>query len=172
MSKVDARTAISFDDPKVDRDIWNALLSKGDTDVLQLTWQYQRLWWQQSKKNGKLQLITVEKNGEPRAIAQLFSNSGMIMNLCPICSLDFIGDISDPDVIDAILLTAIENVPDFVGFCFYFVPEASATGVILKDAAKRLGLSCVMEDKQPSPIIDLEEFPEEALASVRRGDQQ
>jgi CelD/BcsL family acetyltransferase involved in cellulose biosynthesis len=168
MAKVTTRVISSFDDPGIDRDIWNSLLCSGDTDTLQLTWQYQRLWWQQNRKNSELQLIVAEKNGVPIAIAPLFFKSGMIMNLCPICGLDFIGDISDPEIADAILLAAMGNVPEFVGFCFYFIPDASRTERILRDAAKRLDLNCMMEDEQPSPIIDIKKYPEEALACTKK----
>ena len=53
----------------------------------------------------------------------------MVFNLCPEDRLDFVGDISDPDVLNGVAGKRQKIwVPDFVGFQFYFIPDTSRTG--------------------------------------------
>ena len=90
------------------------------------------------------------------------------MNLCPVNTLDLIGDISDPELLDAILLAAAKYVDGFVGLRFHFIPDTSRTGHFLKESADRLGWKCYLEDELPSPIMDLRGKPEVALACTRK----
>lgn len=165
---VKTRVITTFNDPAVNPERWSELLSEGDTKVGALTWQSQRLWWLSREQSEALCLVIAMRDGRPQAIAPLFVAGGMAMNLCPINYLDFVGDVSDPKVLDAILETAREQVPDFVGFRFYYVPHTSRTGDLLRQAAGRLGLNCFLEDEQPSPIIDIRGKPEAALACTRK----
>src|SRR5262245_36249556 len=168
MSGITTRIIKAFDDPAVGREMWLALLNEGDTNVSSLTWQTQRLWWQQNERPGALQLIVAERSGQPKAIAPLFVENGMAMNLCAANYLDFIGDVSDPEIMDALLDTSRSHVLDFVGFRFYFVPHTSRTGTLLQEAANRLGLDCFVEDEQVSPIIDIRGKPQAARVCTQK----
>ena len=143
-----------FDDPVFSKNDWDKLLQSGDTDAVNLTWEWQRCWWK-SFGRGKLLLIVAEKAGKPVALAPLFSDGGMIYNLFPEDALDFVGDISDPDVLDALLTTARNAVNDFCGFRFYFIPSTSSTGKWLQESAARLNLICYEEGELPSPFLDI-----------------
>ena len=156
-----------FDDPRLGAQRWNKLLRAGDTDAVNLTWEWQRSWWQSFAK-GRLLLVAVEVDDEIIAIAPLFTDGGMIYNLCPEDRLDFIGDIGDTDVLIALLETARNAVPDFAGFTFYFVPDCSRTPGRLRVAAAELHLSCHDGDVLPSPYIDLRRKRDAALACTRK----
>jgi CelD/BcsL family acetyltransferase involved in cellulose biosynthesis len=168
MSGVSTRVITSFDDPAVRPEIWSQLQSEGDTDVASLTWQAQRAWWHDRARLEGLMLIMAEEGGQPKAIAPLFAESGMAINLCPVNYLDMVGDVSDSEVLDAMLRTASRHVAGFVGIRFYFVPDRSRTGGLLQKAAERLGWNCYLEDDQPSPIIDLRGKPEAALRCTQQ----
>ena len=136
---VATRLAVGFDDDVVRPSLWPRLLAAGDTNEVFLTPEWQRVWWETFGR-GQLLLIVAERNGEPIALAPLFADSGMIFFVGSGGSdyLDFIGDICDNEVLDAILLTARRAVADFVGFRFYHVPDRSRTGELLRQAATRL----------------------------------
>ena len=156
-----------FDDPCFGKNDWDKLLLSGDTDAVNLTWEWQRSWWR-SFGRGKLLLILAEKAGKPVALAPLFSDAGMIYNLFPEDALDFVGDLSDPDVLDALLHTARAAVDNFIGLRFYFIPDCSQTGIRLQEAATRAGLACYKEDELPSPFLNIEEDTERALEMTRK----
>jgi CelD/BcsL family acetyltransferase involved in cellulose biosynthesis len=167
MTSVSTHLFTDFDDPAIGPDIWNTLLLEGNTVVGVLSWQAQRLWWQERSRQGQLRLVLAEKDGRPHAIAPLWQESGMIMNLCPVGRLDFIGS-PDATVMDALLTAARDAVDRFVGMRLYFIPDCSQTTRLLQDSARRLQLACVLEDQQPAPIIELREHPDAALASTNK----
>jgi CelD/BcsL family acetyltransferase involved in cellulose biosynthesis len=162
---VNARILNGFD--AIDPQQWSALLRRGDTDAVNLTWPWQRGWWEAFGR-GRLLLVGAEDEGELAALAPLFADGGMIFNVCPEDHLDFVGDVGDPEILDALLETARAQVQDFVGFTFYFVPDTSRTGPRLRAAADRLGLVCCLENETPCPRLDLAGQPEAARASTRK----
>lgn len=166
-SNVDVRVLSGFDDPAVTPDVWSELLRRGDTDGVNLTWHWQRCWWETFGR-GQLLLIAVQRAGELIALAPLFTEAGMIFNICPEDRLDMIGNVSDPEILDAILKTAIASVEDFLGFRFYFFPDTSRTGSFLESAAVRLGLGCFCEAQLPSPWLDIEHQRETAERCTRK----
>lgn len=168
MVSVSTRLFSTFDDPAVNSRLWTTLLDAGETNVGALTWQSQRLWWLSRGKSEQLCLVLAEQDGQPKAIAPMFYAGGMAMNLCPNNYLDFVGDIANPAVLDAILQTVQQQFTDCIGFRFYFVPHTSRTGEYLQQAARRLGLECFLEEEQPSPIVDIRGKPEAALACTRK----
>src|SRR3954468_24529465 len=125
-ANTDIRTRVleGFEDPSFGQEQWSELLARGDTNSICLTWEVQRTWWETFGR-GRLLLIVAERADEVMALAPLFTDGGMVFNLCPEDYIDFVGDISDPEVIDAILKTARSCVPDFVGFRFYFIGDQS-----------------------------------------------
>lgn len=157
----------SFNDPTLGAEQWNPLLCVGDTDVMFLTWQWQRAWWE-TVGRGRLLLIATERAGQLVAIAPLYAECGMVFFVGSGNSdyLDFVGDVSDPQILTALLATATECVPDLVGFRLYCIPEQSRTGSRLQAAAERLGLVCYVEETWPAPQVHLAEQREAVLAAV------
>lgn len=166
-TKIQTRLLTGFDDPSFGAEQWTQLLARGDTDSICLTWEVQRTWWE-TLGHGRLLLIAAERDGEVVALAPLFTDGGMIYNLCPEDYLDFVGDIGDPETLDALLNEARAQVAAFVGFQFYFIGDQSRTGRRLQDAAGRLGLKCFGESSLPAPVLDMAGMPEAALEATRK----
>jgi CelD/BcsL family acetyltransferase involved in cellulose biosynthesis len=167
VSRISVKVLTGFDDPALGPRTWSELLEQGETDAVNLTWHWQRLWWQTFGR-GQLLLIAASRDGELVAVAPLFVDAGMVFNICPEDHLDFVGNVSDPLVLDTILTTARHCVENFLGFRFYFVPSRSATAARLDDAARRLDLAIHREASLASPWIDLAGSPEAAEACTRR----
>lgn len=167
---VRTRVLDGFDDAALGQERWQGLLRSGDTDVIYLTWQFQRSWWD-TLGRGQLLLIAAERDGQMVALAPFYTESGMVYFLGTSFEadcLDFLGDISDPDVLDALLEAARARVPGFLGFQFYFVPDTSRTGNRLATAADRLGFSCYEEEVMPAVTLDFAGQPEVALAAANK----
>jgi CelD/BcsL family acetyltransferase involved in cellulose biosynthesis len=166
-SQVTAEVFPDFDCPDLSPTVWARLLRLGETDAVNLTWHWQRSWWKAFGR-GQLLLIGARRGDELVALAPLFSDGGMIFNLCPEDMLDFVGDISDAAVLDAILNAARDRVEGFLGFRFYFMPDTSRSGNRLQQAARRLGLRCIREESLPCPWLDIDGQPEVAQACIRK----
>src|SRR5262249_52871393 len=108
-SMVSAKVLTGFDDPALGPGVWSRLLEGGETNAVNLTWHWQASWWN-AFAPGQLLLVAASRGSELVAIAPLFASSGMIFNICPEDHLDFVGDISDPMVLDAMLTTARDRV--------------------------------------------------------------
>jgi CelD/BcsL family acetyltransferase involved in cellulose biosynthesis len=148
------RIVSSFDDPSVAMQVWNRLLAAGHTDSVNLTWQWQRNWWEHFGR-GQLLLLIVESDGEPLCIAPLFADEGMVFNICPEDQLDLIGPVVKTRVMESILLAIRQSVPVFQGMKLYFIPDSSPTGLHLERAAERLGLMCIRESCLAAPRLDI-----------------
>src|SRR2546423_215947 len=117
---VRTRILQGFDDPTFGLEEWEQLVSRGNGDNIYLTWQWQRAWWSASG-TGDLLLILAEQDGQVVALAPFYAAKGMVYFTCTGFEsdrLDFIGDVSDPNVLDAILETARQHVSRFQGFQF------------------------------------------------------
>jgi CelD/BcsL family acetyltransferase involved in cellulose biosynthesis len=176
-SKDDLRAEVlsGFDDPVASPRAWSELLPRGDTDAVNLTWHWQRAWWE-TFGHGRLLLIAVYRGDELTALAPFFADEGMIFNICPEDHLDFVGDLGVPAVLDAILSTARDCVEHFLGFRLYFIPDRSGSGARLQQSAERLGLTCLREDSLASPWLDIDRQRETAKRcaekqSLRRHEQ-
>ncbi len=157
------RVLDGFEDVSVTPDIWNALLQGGPVDEIFLTWQWQKAWWETFGR-GKLLLCVAEVQGNPVAIAPLFSDEGMIFFVGSGGSdyLDFLGDITFPEVLENLLLLAIGQTPDFCGFRFYHVSDHSSTGSLLPMVAQHQNWQFYEEGFLPSPLLDIKNLPEQA----------
>jgi CelD/BcsL family acetyltransferase involved in cellulose biosynthesis len=162
-----AHVVTSFDDPLVAPHRWNQLLTRGRTDSVNLTWQWQQNWWKHFGR-GRLLLIVVEENSEAVCIAPLFVEHGMIFNLCPEDQLDIIGHVAGPETLELILRTVLQNVPDFLGIRLYFIPDTSTTSVYLETAVRQLGLSCCRENCLAAPRLEIAKHPEVAARYARK----
>src|SRR5438477_777794 len=166
-ASVRARVLDGFDDPAFGPEQWDELLHTGDTDVVHLTWHWQRAWWEKLGE-GELLLIAAERRDRTIALAPLYVDAGMIgfVGTGESAYMDFIGDISDPEILDALLETARERVADLGGFRFYAVLEGSRTGKLLRAAAQRLGMACYDENRWPARVVDLAGHPGHVQAAA------
>lgn len=169
MTSVNTRILTGFDDPTFGPGQWAELLASGDTDVMFLTWCWQRSWWE-SFGRGLLLLVVAEQSDRTFALAPLFADSGMVFFVGSGGSdyLDFIGDVSAPGVLAALLETARRQVPDFVGFRFYHVLDDSRTGSLLAEAGARLDLVCYDEGELPAPALNLTVSQEAARTTTKQ----
>jgi CelD/BcsL family acetyltransferase involved in cellulose biosynthesis len=159
-----------FDDQQFGEMQWDQLLRAGNRESVYLTWLYQRTWWETFER-GKLLLIVAERNGQPVALAPFYVESGMVYFLGSEFEsdyLDFIGDVTDPDVLVALLGTARDAVPDFQGFLLYFISDDSATAKTLAAAAERICFSCYEEQSMRAPVLDLASSRDFAIAAVNK----
>ncbi len=169
-TSVGARVLEGFDDSSFGYERWDKLLGEGSSaDLPSLTWAWQRTWWE-SYGRGELLLIAIERNGQVLALAPFYAHRGMVSLIGSGNTdyVDFIGDMSDPDVLDATLKTVIDRVSGFRGFTFYYVRDSSEGGKRLAAAAERLGLSCYEEGEMPAPAIDISGNPDIALAATSK----
>ncbi len=142
----------------VERQQWQELLARGDTNVVYLTREWLLTWWDVYRR-GQLLIPAVRKDNEIVAFTPLFAEDGMVYFVGSGHGsdyMDFIGDISNPNVLDALLTTARGHVDDFIGFRFYFIPERSRTGEFLRQAAKRLNLEFDDEGEMPAPVLNFD----------------
>ncbi len=169
MAEIQTYTVRSFDDPRLGRERWDEILRCGTTNVVCLTWHWQKTWWETFGR-GELLIVVAEKNGVPVALASLMAIDGMVYFVGSKGSdcLDFSGDVSDPDVLYAILITAREHVSGFIGFKFCFVPEYSPTGRLLEQISERLGLAHCLRDEWVTPVVDLSKNAAEVQAKLQR----
>jgi len=166
---VTTRLLPGFDDPSFGPADWEHVLATGQSDVVFLAWHWQSAWWE-SFGRGELLLIAAERAGEVVALAPLFTEAGMIYFVGSGGSdyLDFIGDINDPEILDALLGEARRRVRDFIGFVFYHVPESSETGWRLRQAAGRLGLKAVEEGSLLAPALESGADKQNAVAAANK----
>ena len=169
---VRTRVLEGFDDPTFGAEQWDELLRRGATDTIYLTWHWQRAWWD-ALGQGDLLLIVAERDGRVVALAPFYSRWHMVSFLgseIEADCLDFVGDSTDPEVLDALLATACASVPRFKGFDLRQVPDQSGTGKRLQEAATRLELSCCDEWGRgaPAPVLDLVDHADVA-ATVANG---
>jgi CelD/BcsL family acetyltransferase involved in cellulose biosynthesis len=166
MNATTIRTRVlrGFDDPSFGPAEWGGLLATGSSDGVFLTWEWQSAWWQAFGR-GELLLIVAERAGTVVALAPLFAEAGMIYFVGSGGSdyLNFIGEIGDAEILEALLEEARRCVPKFVGFVFYHVLDHSATGGRLEAAAARLGLRLFEEGDWPAPVLEIADRNDFAL---------
>jgi len=163
-SLVQYRLLQGFEDPAVSPELWNSLVHQGSTDEIFLTWHWQKAWWEVFGR-GRLILIMAESAGKPFFIAPLFADQGMVFFTGSGGSdyLDFIGNPGDYKILKNILHIAKEQIPDFLGFLFYHIPENSKIPSMLAEITKKTDWDIYEEGELLSPRLELREFPEKAL---------
>ena len=163
------RLLTGFDDPSAGEQTWNALLGTGSGNVIFMTHQWQRVWWEVFGR-GTLLIIIAEQEEKVIAIAPLFSDGGMIFFVGSGGSdyLDFIGDYSDPAVLPNMLRLAKESVSVFLGFRFYHVREDSSTKELIFAAERENQWRAFDEGELPAPFLDIKRFPDRAEAATNK----
>src|SRR5258708_31542617 len=66
-----------FAQPALSPQRWNALLARSATDVVFLTQQWQRLWWE-ARGDEQLLIVLAERDGEQLALAPMFAVEGSL----------------------------------------------------------------------------------------------
>jgi CelD/BcsL family acetyltransferase involved in cellulose biosynthesis len=170
MSSFRVRILSGFSDPSLSAERWQALLAKGNTDVIFLSWHWVRAWWETYFGKGDLLLVAAERRDEIFAIAPLIAIEGNIMFLGSGESdyMDFIGDPEEPAVVVAMLEAARQRAQDFCGFEFTLVPERSPTKRLLAAAAEQFGLDCCLLKEIPAVEVELFEHAEEVRSAISR----
>jgi CelD/BcsL family acetyltransferase involved in cellulose biosynthesis len=167
-SAIRTRLLDGFDDPSFGRAQWNALLQSGETDVVFLTWEFQRAWWE-TLGGGKLLLIVAQENDGIVALAPFYAKRYEIGLIGSGVSdwLDLIGNARDDEVVCALLATAREHAPASAEFDFNPVPARRGRAAQLDEAARRLGMKRWLK-RAPVPIIDMAGNPGVAEAGTRK----
>jgi CelD/BcsL family acetyltransferase involved in cellulose biosynthesis len=144
-----------FDAPALDARRWNGLLARSATDVVFLTAEWQRLWWQ-AFADEQLLIVLAERDGEAVALAPVFAVEGSV-SLVGSGNSDYLDFIGPPDeaVLAAMLEAARDAADDFSGIELYHLPLDSPTTAMLPGLAARLGLELHSEDAPGGPYAEL-----------------
>ncbi len=155
MSQISVQVFHRFEQLPLAATEWNQLLREGQTNMVFLTHQWQRTWWE-SFGRGELLLTAAFRQGRIVALAPFFYDSGMIYFVGSGGSdyLGFVGDVSDPAVLAALLDAARQSVADFIGFVFYMVPDSTGLGPRLSQAAANVDLQLFEEGEILAPALD------------------
>jgi CelD/BcsL family acetyltransferase involved in cellulose biosynthesis len=155
VTDVQIRVMDDLDVPGLDGPSWDALLATGPTDVVFLTHEWQRLWWQ-ARGDERLAVVVAERDGRVLALAPLFAVEGSI-SLVGSGGSDFLDFIGGPDeaLLAAMLDAARDAAPAFSAIELYHVPVDSPTTAQLPGIAARLGLELHREETSGAPYADL-----------------
>lgn len=150
-------------------DEWRMLAARGDTWTVFQEPAWQRAWWSVYGR-GELMIATVLANDVPVLLAPLFIDCGMAF---PVGSggsdyLDFIGDVSFPGALEAVLDRVRQCVPDLLGLRMYHVPESSRTACFLERVAADADLTMFDEGAIAAPVLDLERTGKAGLQASRK----
>ncbi len=168
-STITFRLLDDFNDPLINKEIWNELVRNNPENNIFMTFQWQKVWWEIFGR-GKLLLIVAQQEEKIIAIAPFFEDGQMIFFTGSGGSdyLDFIGNVDEPGVLEGILNLALEHVPGFLGFRFYHIPENSKTKNNLKNVAQQKQWNFFEEGELPAPMMALKEFPDHAQKTLRK----
>ena len=168
-AEISTRVLSGFEDPQFGPAEWDRLLRTGESDTVFLSWQWQFAWWKAFQR-GELLLIAAQRLGEVVALAPLFSQAGMVYFVGSGGSdyLDFIGDIGDAEVLDALLTEARQWTTGFIGLVFYHVPDHPQTGARLERSSARLGLRLFDQGAQSAPALEIAANIEVARAATQK----
>jgi CelD/BcsL family acetyltransferase involved in cellulose biosynthesis len=157
-----------FDDERLGRDRWNALVARGSTDVVFLTWEFQRAWWD-AFGAGELLFVGVERDDETVAVAPFWTDEWSISFVGEQQAewLDVIGAV-DGDVVRAVVETARERAQPSAQFDLHTLPGRAGRLAELEVAAGELGLSTWQVADDLVPVLDLERHPEAAGAGAEK----
>jgi CelD/BcsL family acetyltransferase involved in cellulose biosynthesis len=169
-SAMRVRIVTDFDDRVLQRALWDRLVASS-TDVVFLTFAWQREWWRAfAGPAEQLLIVLAQRDGELCAIAPLFVAKEMLFLVGSDGSdyLDFIGNPDEPTL--ALLLDAARReLPEFVGVGLYHVPRTSPTTALLPGVAERLGLQLHSEGGMVAPYADLRDPERVRHLIARRG---
>jgi CelD/BcsL family acetyltransferase involved in cellulose biosynthesis len=168
MSTLRTRILSAFDDPACAPDCWAALLRQGPTNVVYLTWQWQRAWWE-THGEGRLMLVAAQRDGRLVAVAPFYCfESGIyFVGAGEAEYTDFIGD-CDAEVLAALIATARDAVDGLEDMKLHLMPATTPTLPRLAEAAARLNLELTLLREFPAAEIDLAADAEAVRSAVSR----
>jgi CelD/BcsL family acetyltransferase involved in cellulose biosynthesis len=155
-----------FDDPRLNRDRWNSLLARGDTDLVFMTWEFQRAWCE-AFPWGEPIFVAAERDGELVALAPFVADEHSICLAGDEDAewLDFIGDLGDDATVVALLEGALAVAPSSANFDLRNLPGWHPRLRQLEAAAAALGLDRTYSLAKPTtPVLELGEAPGESTA--------
>ena len=161
---VRTRKLSGFDDASLGRERWNALVLANPTPSPYLTWELQRAY-EEIVDWGELVLVAAERGGELVALAALRYAGGQLCfngTTFEFDRLDFLGDVSDPQVLAALLAAARDHTNESATFDFEFVHDDSPTHRHLPAVASALGLAGGPKYESVGLELDLAAQPERA----------
>jgi CelD/BcsL family acetyltransferase involved in cellulose biosynthesis len=164
------RIVTDFEDPALRRARWDTLVSSS-TDVVFLTFAWQREWWRAfGGPAERLLIVLAERDGALCAVAPLFAAKEMLFLVGSDGSdyLDFIGQLDEPLLV-SMLDAARRELPEFAGVGLYNVPRTSPTTTLLPGATRRLGLQLHSGEQLSAPYADLSDPQRVAHLLARRG---
>ena len=166
---IQTRLLDGFGDPSFGREQWNDLVRSGETDVVFLTWEFQRAWCETLIGSGKPLLLVAERDGRIVALAPFYAKKYEIAFVGTGVSewLDLIGDARDGEVVCALLAAAREHAPAPAEFDLNPVPARRGRAAQLDEAASHLGLKRWLK-RAPVPLIDMAGNPAAAVAGTRK----
>lgn len=149
--------------------IWERLLARSPTRPITQSLAWHRAWAATFPVERFLVLLA-EREGEPVALASLFTDEGMVFFLGAgeADYHDLLGDSHDVAAVAALLAAAIDRTPDFAGFKLHFVPERSPTGAALEEAGERIGLDACLMGDLVTVVVDIAADPEGIRRAVSR----
>jgi len=147
-----------FEDTQFSREKWNDLVSAGKSDLIFLTWQWQKAWWDAFGR-GQLLLLLAEENDTPVLLAPLFADKGMVYFVGSGGSdyLDFIGDTGKEDILFEMLSIVCSKVENFQGFLFYHVLSESVSHKTLRYSARKLNWNMYEEGSMSAPFMEMKQ---------------
>jgi len=156
-----------FDDPRCGPERWNALVAAGELDSVFQTWQFQQAWWE-TYKPGKLLFVAAERGGEVVALAPFYSDRWGISFVGAEEAewLDFLGDVRDDAVVEALVEEARSAVPQSVTFDLAPIPGWTPRLRQLEAAAAAHGLQTWQVVDELTPVLDITSRPDVAEAAT------
>ncbi|WP_094556005.1 GNAT family N-acetyltransferase [Synechococcus sp. 1G10] len=167
--QIQVRALSGFNDPWIAAGGWKRLVALSETCSVFQSEVFQRIWWKCFGR-GRLHLLLAERQGEPLALAALFVDGGMAFPVGSgsADSLDLIGDLSEPAVLQALLRALLEREPELLGLRFYLLPDTSANWQRLQQGAASLGMLCCDEGDLAAPVLDFDADPAGPGAAAER----
>jgi CelD/BcsL family acetyltransferase involved in cellulose biosynthesis len=167
---VRTRRLSGFDDASLGRARWNALALANPTPSPYLTWELQRAF-EEIVGWGELVLVAAERGGGLVALAALRYAGGQLCfngTTFEFDRLDFLGDVSDPEVLAALLAAARDHTSESATFDFEFVHDDSPTHRNLPGVASALGLAGGPKYESVGLELDLAAQPERVHSSTSK----
>jgi CelD/BcsL family acetyltransferase involved in cellulose biosynthesis len=159
-----------FEDPRLGPEQWNDLVQRGQTNVVFLTHQFQKAWWETfGKAKHKLMLLAAEREGRIVALAPFYADEWSIQFIGHEVSewLDFIGT-PDEEVVRALVALGRECAGAGPEFHLYPLPLRSGREQQLQAAAEHLQLKSWKMVTTSVPALDIAERPEAARAATEK----
>lgn len=157
---------------------WNTLLQNSDTNVVFLTYEYCRSWWEVYGQNSELLVLLAKKDSEIVGIAPLAISTRNRLG-CRTRVVEFLAS-SRSDYSDFIVGANKESVPDaFYNYLWSIsnrwdvirlrqIPQKSTTIQLSREQLGRSGKSFRVQPASHCPTILLKEHTDEVLKRIKK----